>query len=80
MRTSASARARQENLSQREREQRETRQVLNRLRELAQRQSDVNERLKELQSALEAAATAQARSGDRTATQTLEGPGAADPA
>ena len=56
-----SARARQENLSQREREQRETRQVLNRLRELAQRQSDVNERLKELQSALEAAATAESR-------------------
>jgi hypothetical protein len=56
-----SARARQENLSQREREQRETRQVLNRLRELAQRQSDVNERLKELQSALEAAKTAQAK-------------------
>jgi len=55
------ARARQENLSQREREQRETRQVLNRLRELAQRQSDVNERLKELQSALEAAATAESR-------------------
>ena len=39
-----SARAREENLSQREREQRETRQVLNRLRELAQRQTDVNER------------------------------------
>jgi hypothetical protein len=56
-----SASARQENLSQREREQRETRQVLNRLRELAQRQSDVNERLKELQSALEAAKTLQAR-------------------
>jgi hypothetical protein len=56
-----SARAREENLSQREREQRETGQVLNRLRELAQRQSDVNERLKELQSALEAAKTAQAR-------------------
>ena len=56
-----SARARQENLSQREREQSETRQVLNRLRELAQRQSDVNERLKELQSALEAAKTAQAK-------------------
>ena len=56
-----SARAQQANLSQREREQRETRQVLNRLRELAQRQSDVNERLKELQSALEAAKTPQAR-------------------
>ncbi len=56
-----SARAQQQNLSQREREQRETRQVLNRLRELAQRQSDVNERLKELQSALEAVKTPQAR-------------------
>ena len=40
---------------------RENRQVLNRLRELAQRQSDLNERLKELQSALEAAKTQQAR-------------------
>ena len=53
-----SARSRQENLSQREREQRENRQVLNRLRELAQRQADVNERIKELQSALEAAKNA----------------------
>ena len=56
-----SARSRQENLSQREREQRENRQVLNRLRELAQRQADVNERIKELQSALEAARTPQSR-------------------
>ena len=55
------ARAQQERLSQREREQRETRQVLNRLRELAQRQNDVNDRLKELQSALEAAKTQPAR-------------------
>jgi len=47
--------------SQQERAQREMRQVLNRLRELAQRQSDLNERLKELQSALEAAKTEQAR-------------------
>jgi hypothetical protein len=47
--------------SERERTQRETRQVLNRLRELAQRQLDLNERLKELQSALEAAKTEQAR-------------------
>ena len=75
-----SARAREENLSQREREQRETRQVLNRLRELAQRQSDVNERLKELQSALEAAKTAQAQAGDRSAAQTAQGSAAADPA
>jgi hypothetical protein len=36
-------------------QQRETRQVLNRLSELARRQSDLNERLKELQSALEEA-------------------------
>ena len=35
--------------------------MLNRLKELAQRQNDLNERLKELQSALEAAKTAQAR-------------------
>jgi hypothetical protein len=56
-----SARAQEERLTQREREQRETRQVVNRLRELAQRQSDVNQRLKELQSALEAAPTPQAR-------------------
>jgi hypothetical protein len=55
------ARAQQENLSQRERQQRETGQVLNRLRELAQRQNDVNDRLKELQSALEAAKTQPAR-------------------
>jgi hypothetical protein len=47
--------------SQQERAQREMRQVLNRLRELAKRQSDLNERLKELQSALEAAKTEQAR-------------------
>jgi hypothetical protein len=55
------AKAQQEKLSQREQEQRETRQVLNRLRELAQRQNDVNDRLKELQSALEAAKTQAAR-------------------
>ena len=48
------SRARKE-LSPKEREQRETRQVVNRLKELAQRQADLNERLKELQSALEAA-------------------------
>jgi hypothetical protein len=55
------ARAQQENLSQQERQQRETGQVLNRLRELGQRQKDVNERLKELQSALEAAKAPPAR-------------------
>jgi hypothetical protein len=51
----------QQNQTQREREQAENRQVLNRLRELAQRQRDLNERLKELQSALEAAKTHEAR-------------------
>jgi hypothetical protein len=56
-----SARARQENLTQREREQAESRQVMNRLKELARRQTDLNNRLKELQSALEAAKTPQAR-------------------
>ena len=55
------ARAQQQKLSPREQEQRETGQVLNRLRELAQRQNDVNDRLKELQSALEAAKTQPAR-------------------
>ena len=38
-------------------EQREQLQVLNRLKELAQRQKDVNEQLKEIQSALQAAKT-----------------------
>jgi len=47
--------------SKEEQAQRETRQLLNRLRELAKRQTDLNERLKELQSALEAAKTEQAR-------------------
>jgi hypothetical protein len=42
-------------LSPKEQEQREMRQVVNRLKELAQRQADLNERLKELQAALEAA-------------------------
>ncbi len=41
--------------SQQEAQQRETRQVLNRLRELAQRQEDLNKQVKELQNALEAA-------------------------
>src|SRR5262249_35886469 len=39
----STARAQQEKLSQREREQRETRQILNRLRELARRQTDLND-------------------------------------
>jgi hypothetical protein len=42
-------------LSPKEQEQREMRQVVNRLKELAQRQADLNERLKELRAALEAA-------------------------
>ena len=39
--------------------ERENRQILSRLRELARRQSDLNERLKELQAALQAAETEQ---------------------
>ena len=54
------ARSQQEQ-TQQQREQAENRQVLNRLRELAQRQRDLNERLKELQAALEAAKTQEAR-------------------
>ena len=42
-------------------QQRENRQVLNRLRELARRQQDLNKRLKDLQTALEAAETEQER-------------------
>ncbi|HWB09443.1 MAG TPA: hypothetical protein VG826_09475 [Pirellulales bacterium] len=42
-------------------QERETRQVLNRLSELARRQSDLNERLKELQSALEEAKSEEKR-------------------
>jgi hypothetical protein len=42
-------------------EQREDRQVLNRLRELSRRQEGLNERIKELQSALEAAETPEAK-------------------
>src|SRR5262249_29222251 len=56
-----SARAQQERQSQRDRQQRETRQVLSRLKELARRQTDLNERLKELQAALEAAKDEKAR-------------------
>lgn len=49
------SKAREEQLSKSEQEQRETRQVVNRLRELARRQADLNERLKETQAALQAA-------------------------
>jgi hypothetical protein len=47
--------------SQQEAADRETLQVLNRLRELARRQNDLNRRLKELQSALEEAKTEEER-------------------
>ncbi|MDA1053987.1 MAG: hypothetical protein O3C40_26355 [Planctomycetota bacterium] len=47
--------------SQQEQADRENRQVLNRLGELARRQSDLNERLKEMQSALEEAASEEER-------------------
>jgi hypothetical protein len=46
---------------QRDQAERELRGILNRLRELAQRQNDLNERIKELQSALEEARTPQTR-------------------
>ncbi len=46
-------------------EQREQLQVLNRLKELAQRQQDLNERLKELQTALQEAKTEQERDAVR---------------
>ncbi|MDG3004348.1 DUF4175 family protein [Paludisphaera mucosa] len=59
------SRAKPEEATQKEREQRETRQIASRLRELAQRQADLNARLKELQSALEAAK-------DETARQEVE--------
>ncbi len=55
------SKARQEQASKRDQEQAETRQVVNRLRELARRQADLNDRLKELQSALEAAREPKAR-------------------
>ncbi|MFO0905113.1 MAG: DUF4175 family protein [Pirellulales bacterium] len=51
--TQRTAQERQEESAQ----EREDRQVLNRLRELAQRQHDLNERLKELQTALDEAAS-----------------------
>lgn len=47
--------------SMEEQQDREDRQVLNRLRELAQRQGDLNDRLQELQSALEEAANEEER-------------------
>ncbi len=46
-------------------QQRETRQVLNRLRELAQRQEDINKQLQQLQTALDAAKTEEEREAIR---------------
>ncbi len=56
-----SARAQQDQGTRKQQDQRENRQVLNRLRELAQRQGDLNERIKELKAALEAAKDDKAR-------------------
>jgi hypothetical protein len=53
-------------------EERETRQVLNRLSELARRQHDLNERLKDLQSALAEAATPERREEARRQLQRLQ--------
>lgn len=53
-------------------EERENRQVLNRLKELAQRQHDLNERLKELQSALEEARTEQQKEDLKRQLQRLQ--------
>lgn len=58
--------------SQESPEERENRQVLNRLKELAQRQHDLNERLKELQSALEEARTEQQREDLKRQLQRLQ--------
>ncbi len=53
-------------------EERENRQVLNRLKELAQRQHDLNDRLKELQSALEEARTDEQREELKRQLQRLQ--------
>lgn len=53
-------------------ERREQNQVLNRLQELSRRQQDVNERLKELQTALEAARTAQEKEEVRRQLKRLQ--------
>src|SRR5690606_36391199 len=55
-----------------EEERREQLQVLNRLRELARRQEDATERLKELQNALEAAKTEEQREEIRRELKRLE--------
>jgi hypothetical protein len=53
-------------------ERREQNQVLNRLQELSRRQQDVNERLKELQTSLEAARTAQEKEEVRRQLKRLQ--------
>lgn len=53
-------------------EERETRQVLNRLKELARRQHDLNERLKELQSALQEARAEEQREEIRRQLKRLQ--------
>lgn len=53
--TQNAARAQQEQQAQRDREQRENRELADRLKELARRQTDLTDRVKELQSALEQA-------------------------
>ena len=53
-------------------ERREQNQVLNRLQELARRQQDVNERLKELQTALQAARTEQEKEDVRRQLKRLQ--------
>ncbi len=58
--------------SQESPEERENRQVLNRLKELAQRQHDLNDRLKELQSALEESRTEQQREELKRQLQRLQ--------
>ncbi len=58
--------------SQQEQADRENRQVLNRLGELARRQSDLNERLKEMQSALEEAETEEEREEIRRQLKRLQ--------
>jgi hypothetical protein len=53
--TQSAARAEQERQAQRDREQRENRELADRLKELARRQTDLTDRVKEFQSAMEQA-------------------------
>ncbi len=57
---------------QQKQEERETRQVLNRLNELARRQHDLNERVKDLQSSLAESATRKEREEARRQLQRLQ--------